>query len=63
MNENLALLITEAKAARKTYEKSYRKYGPSRSHMYEADFHRMKTAESALALWVIKNVDKLRSVE
>ena len=53
MNEKLALLITQAKAARKTWEKN----------RFDSEYQDMIQAESALARWVVKHAHKLRSVE
>lgn len=61
MNEKLALLITQAKAARKTYEKALKKFDAY--YLQDVEYADMVEAERALARWIVKNADKLRSVE
>lgn len=61
MNEKLVALITEATRARKVFEKARKKFPFWK--LEDAEYADMIDAEQALARWVIKNTDKLRSVE
>jgi hypothetical protein len=61
MNEKLALLITRATEARKAYDKARKKFDAYQ--LQDVEYAALVDAESALARWIIKHADKLRSVE
>lgn len=61
MNETLAGLITKAKAAQKAYDKALKKFPAWK--LEDVEGANLDTANAALAKWIIKNTDKLRSVE
>lgn len=61
MNETLAGLITEVKAKRKAFDKAKKKFAAWQ--LEDVEGRELAAAESALARWIVKNADKLRSVE
>jgi hypothetical protein len=61
MNEKLALLITEVKSKRKAYDKARKKF--EAWQLDDVEGRELADAESALARWIVKHADKLRSVE
>jgi hypothetical protein len=61
VNEKLAALITDVKAKRKAFDKARKKF--EAWQLEDVEGRELADAESALARWIVKNVDKLRSVE
>jgi hypothetical protein len=61
VNEKLAALITDVKTKRKAFDKARKKF--EAWQLEDVEGRELADAESALARWIVKNVDKLRSVE
>lgn len=61
MNEKLAGLIMNVKKAQSKYNKMRKKFDAWQ--LEDVEGRDLADAESALARWVVKNADKLRSVE
>jgi hypothetical protein len=61
VNEKLAALITDVKTKRKAFDKARKKF--EAWQLEDVEGRELADAESALARWIVKNADKLRSVE